>query len=145
VSARVTSAFIELSFPSELGYEAFARDTVAAFARHTGFDQARIDDLKTALGEACINAIEHGNMLRPDLFVRIRCRAGDARLLVEVCDAGLQQFTAQEIEPLSIEQKIAGFGSLRGMGLMLIMQLADETSCETDAHGGNCFRLIWYQ
>jgi serine/threonine-protein kinase RsbW len=62
-----------------------------------------------------------------------------------VCDAGLQQFTDQEIEPLSIEQKIAGLGSLRGMGLMLITQLADETSCETDAEGGNCFRLIWYR
>jgi len=139
------STFIELSFPSELGYEAIARDTVAAFARHTGFDQSRIEDLKTALGEACINAIEHGNMLRPDLFVRIRCRSGDARLLVEVCDAGLQPFTEQEFEPLSIEQKIAGLGSLRGMGLMLITQLADETSCETDAEGGNCFRLIWYR
>jgi serine/threonine-protein kinase RsbW len=145
MSVRVMSTFIELSFPSELGYEAIARDTVAAFARHTGFDQSRIEDLKTALGEACINAIEHGNMLRPDLFVRIRCRSGDARLLVEVCDAGLQQFTDQEIEPLSIEQKIAGLGSLRGMGLMLITQLADETSCETDAEGGNCFRLIWYR
>lgn len=138
-------ASMELSFPSELGYEAIARDTVAAFARHIAFDEARIDDLKTALGEACINAIEHGNMLRPNLFVRIRCRVVDTRLLVEVRDAGLQRFADQEIEPLSIDQKIAGLGSLRGMGLMLMMQLADETSCETDAQGGNCVRLVWYQ
>jgi serine/threonine-protein kinase RsbW len=145
MNASAAPDSIELLFPSELGYEAFARDTVAAFARHVAFDDARIDDLKTALGEACINAIEHGNMLRPNLFVRIRCHAGDARLLVEVYDAGLQRFIDQEIEPLSIDQKIAGLGSLRGMGLMLITQLADETSCEIDAQGGNCFRLVWYQ
>ena len=32
--------FIELSFPSELGYEKIARDAVAAFARRLGCDPA---------------------------------------------------------------------------------------------------------
>ena len=54
---------MELSFPSELGYEKVAREAVAAFARRLGCDRERVEDLKTALGEACINAIEHGNGL----------------------------------------------------------------------------------
>jgi serine/threonine-protein kinase RsbW len=145
MSAGEPCVAIELSFPSVLGYETIARDTVAAFADYSGFDHTRIDDVKTALSEACINAIEHGNLLRPNLVVQVRCSVCMGHLAVEVCDSGVQQFANQDAEPLSIDQKIAGVGSLRGMGLMLMTQLADESSCETNAQGGNCFRLVWYQ
>ena len=85
--------FIELSFPSELGYEKIARDAVAAFARRLGCDRERVEDLKTALGEACINAIEHGNARAPGLRVDIRCTCADDRLTVDVCDSGMKLYT----------------------------------------------------
>jgi serine/threonine-protein kinase RsbW len=137
-----TQTSMELSLPSELGYEVIARDAVAAFARRLGLSADRIEDLKTALSEACINAIEHGNLLRPGLRVQINCRFEDERLVIEVVDQGLSAF-APKSEPLSIGEKIAGLGSLRGMGLSLISQLCDEAGFVPQAGSGNCFRFAF--
>jgi len=68
-----TARKMDLSFPSELGYEVIAREAVGAFARCIGFEKDRVKDLQTALSEACINAIEHGNMLKPGLRVHLTC------------------------------------------------------------------------
>jgi serine/threonine-protein kinase RsbW len=135
---------LELSFPSQLGYEVIAREAVASFARQIGLDRERVDDVKTALGEACINAIEHGNQLRAELTIDIVCSYDGQQLLVEVHDQGVQNFVPGSA-PLSIEEKIAGLGPLRGMGLLLMTQLADEASFLAETEGGNCFRLAWYQ
>jgi serine/threonine-protein kinase RsbW len=135
---------LELSFPSQLGYEVIAREAVASFARQIGLDKERLDDLKTAMGEACINAIEHGNQLRTELTIDIVCSYDGRQLLVEVHDQGVQTFSPGT-PPLSIEEKIAGLGPLRGMGLLLMTQLADEATFLAETDGGNCFRLAWYQ
>ena len=137
-----TQTSMELSFPSELGYEIIARDAVAAFARRLGLPADRIEDLKTALSEACINAIEHGNSLRPGLRVQIYCRLEDERLVVEVVDQGVSAF-APRSDPLTIVEKVAGLGSLRGMGLMLISQLCDEAGFVPRTGVGNCFRFAF--
>jgi serine/threonine-protein kinase RsbW len=133
---------MELSFPSELGYEVIARDAVAAFAKRMGLTTDRIEDLKTALCEACINAIEHGNSLEPGLRVRIVCHTDEERLIIEVLDEGRKPFSGKN-EPLSIVDKLAGLGSLRGMGLMLISQLSDEAGFVDQSGGGNCFRFAF--
>ncbi|RRR65018.1 MAG: ATP-binding protein [Candidatus Viridilinea halotolerans] len=132
---------MDLSFPSELGYEVIARDAVSAFARRLGLSAERVEDLKTALSEACINAIEHGNSLRPDLRVFIHCHLEPDRLVIEVIDQGATEFVARD-NVLSISEKIAGLGSLRGMGLMLISQLCDESSFVPGPEG-NCMRLAF--
>jgi serine/threonine-protein kinase RsbW len=137
-----TTTSMELTLPNELGYELIARDAVAAFARRLGMCVDQIDDLKTAICEACINAIEHGNSLNPDLRVQISCRVEDECLVIEVCDQGIHPF-APKGEPLSIVEKLAGLGSLRGMGLMLISQLCDESGFVSRDDVGNCFRLAF--
>ena len=133
---------MELSLPSELGFEVIARDAVAAFARRFGIAADRIEDLKTVLSEACINAIEHGNSLHPELRVQIFCRLENERLIVDVMDHGVVPFVIQGT-PLSMVDKIAGLGSLRGMGLMLISQLSDEAGFVADTGDGNCFRFAF--
>ncbi|MCG8352823.1 MAG: ATP-binding protein [Chloroflexales bacterium] len=135
---------MELSFPSELGFEVIARDAVAAFAQSLGFTHGQIEDLKTALGEACTNAIEHGNSLNPGLRVDVSCCYDNEQLLIEIHDQGLRNFTP--IDPtLSLADKLAGLGSLRGMGLMLIAQLMDEAGFAPSNRRGNCFRLALYR
>lgn len=52
---------IELAIPSRLGLERVAIDAAASVAQLMGFSEDRIEDLKTAVDEACLNAIEHGN------------------------------------------------------------------------------------
>lgn len=136
---------MELSFPSELGYEKIARDAVAAFAYRLGFDRERIEDIKTALGEACINAIEHGNHQLPGLRVDVNCVCEDERLMIEVCDDGLQRFQAISTAAPSIIEKLSGQAPLRGMGLMLIAQLVDEAGFADSSDGRNRFRLAIYR
>ncbi len=133
---------IELSFPSQLGYEVIARDAVASFARCVGIQSARVEDVKTALSEACINAIEHGNMSEAELRVFITCINQDDRLLIDIRDQGIKEYVAAG-KPLSISEKLAGLGSLRGMGLMLINELCDQAEFIPQSQG-NCFRLTFY-
>src|SRR6266487_4034281 len=109
---------MELSFPSELGYEKVAREAVAAFARRLGCDRERVEDLKTALGEGCINAIE-------------------------VHDQGLKRYESSGTIA-SIDLKLSGLAPLRGMGLMMIAQLVDEAGFTESVDGGNHFRLVLY-
>ncbi|MFV9506260.1 MAG: ATP-binding protein [Oscillochloridaceae bacterium umkhey_bin13] len=138
--AYLPTTTMDMSLPSELGYEVIARDAVAAFAHRHGIPAARIEDLKTALSEACINAIEHGNLLRPELRVQVSCSFVDDCLMVEVLDQGMQPVMPDH-QPLSISDKLAGKGSLRGMGLMLIEQLCDEAGFVPHNAAGNCFRF----
>jgi serine/threonine-protein kinase RsbW len=134
---------MELSFPSELGYEKVAREAVAAFARRLGCDRERVEDLKTALGEACINAIEHGNGRAPGLRVDVSCIGADDHLEVEVRDRGLKRYESGGAVA-SIDLKLRGLAPLRGMGLMMIAQLVDEAGFTESADGGNHFRLVLY-
>ena len=132
---------MELSFPSELGYEKVAREAVAAFARRLGCDRERVEDLKTALAEACINAIEHGNGRAPGLRVDVSCFCTDGRLEIEVRDRGLKRYESSGMIS-SIDRKLRGLAPLRGMGLMMIAQLVDEAGFVESADGGNHFRLV---
>ena len=134
---------MELSFPSELGYEKVAREAVAAFARRLGCDRERVEDLKTALGEACINAIEHGNGRIPGLRVDVSCIGAEDHLEIEVHDCGLKRYESSGAVA-NIDLKLRGLAPLRGMGLMMIAQLVDEAGFTESADGGNHFRLVLY-
>ena len=52
---------VQVSIPSALGYEKVAMGTAASMAAMMGFSKDRVEDLKTAVAESCINAMEHGN------------------------------------------------------------------------------------
>ena len=54
-----------------MGFEKVAMSTAASVAKLMGFREDRIEDLKTAVAEACINAIEHGNRLNEKLSVGV--------------------------------------------------------------------------
>ena len=99
--------------------------------------------LKLRLGEACINAIEHGNGRTPGLRVDVSCIGADDRLEIEVHDRGLKRYESSGAVA-SIDLKLRGLAPLRGMGLMMIAQLVDEAGFTESADGGNHFRLVLY-
>jgi serine/threonine-protein kinase RsbW len=45
---------VEIFLPSTLGYEKVARSAAEAVASEMGFSEDRIEDLKTAIAEACM-------------------------------------------------------------------------------------------
>ena len=78
--SEAKSTTVEVRLPSRMGYEKVAMGTASAMAKLLGFPPERIEDLKTAIAEACINAIEHGNRLNEKLSVGVVFSAGADRL-----------------------------------------------------------------
>jgi len=79
---------VEVRLPSRMGFEKVAMSTAASVAKLMGFRDDRVEDLKTAVAEACINAIEHGNRLNEKLSVGVILSAGEDSLEVKVIDDG---------------------------------------------------------
>src|ERR1700712_184055 len=80
---------VEVRLPSELGFEKVALSTAASMATLMGFSADRVEDLKTAVAEACINAIEHGNQLDDSLSVGVVLSTTEDELEVRVIDDGV--------------------------------------------------------
>ena len=131
---------VALSIPSVLGYEKVVMETAAAIGREMGFSQDRVDDLRTAVSEACLNAIEHGNKQDISVKVLVTFIPQASRLQVEVADQG--SGITEKPEPPRIEDKMAGEDDFRGWGLFLIERLVDEVAFEQRPEGGHTTRLI---
>lgn len=130
---------IELHIPSILGFEKVAMDFAASVAKMMGFPEERIEDLKTAVAEACLNAIEHGNKLDASMKVGISLTIEESKLQVAVQDQGEG---IGEIDTPKIEDKIEGKKTPRGWGIFLIKSLMDEVKFESTPEGGNLVRMI---
>ena len=115
---------VEVRLPSRLGFEKVAMGTAESVARLMGFPDARIEDLKTAIAEACINAIEHGNQLNEKLSIGVILSATDDQLEVKVMDNG--DGISKQPEKPDIDRKMHGEEDARGMGMFLIQALVDE-------------------
>jgi serine/threonine-protein kinase RsbW len=124
---------VELTFPSILGYEKIAMATVAAFARRHGVGGERIDDLCTAVSEACLNAIEYGNRAEADIPVTLILSVDGQRLIVEVRDQALGPTKPRVGRPL-VDLTHPPQGVHGNMGLFLIHSLMDEVDiiCRPD-------------
>jgi serine/threonine-protein kinase RsbW len=118
---------VEVRVPSRMGFEKVAMSTAASVAKLMGFRDDRIEDLKTAVAEACINAIEHGNRLNEKLSVGVVLSAGADSLEVKVIDdgRGMNQKPGKQNMP-DIDRKMRGEEDPRGMGMFLIQALVDE-------------------
>jgi anti-sigma regulatory factor (Ser/Thr protein kinase) len=113
------------SLASVDGNERVAIAKVAEAVAPLGLDPARLEKLKTAVGETVMNAIEHGNQNNPDLDVDIEVVAGSRRLLIRITDHGGDKDIPDAATP-DIEAKLAGEQTPRGWGLFLIGQMVDE-------------------
>lgn len=132
---------VELRVPSRMGYEKVAMGTAASVAKLMGFPDDRIEDLKTAIAEACINAIEHGNKLNENLSVGVTLSAHDDTLEVKVLDDGIG-ISKLPSKP-DIDRKVHGEEDPRGMGMFLIQALVDEAEWVKDSKGqGSYVRLV---
>lgn len=131
---------IELRLPSRLGYEKIAMGTAASVAKLMGFADERIEDLKTAVAEACINAIEHGNKLDESLIVGVILSMDETSLEVKVLDSG--NGPPSSIHTPNIDKKMHGEEASRGMGMFLIQALVDEAEWVSSPPRGSYARLV---
>jgi serine/threonine-protein kinase RsbW len=132
---------VEVRLPSRMGFEKVAMSTAASVAKLMGFRDDRVEDLKTAVAEACINAIEHGNRLNEKLSVGVVLSAGEDSLEVKVIDDG-KGMKNQPAKP-DIDRKMHGEEDPRGMGMFLIQALVDEAEWVAGVDGKSSYvRLV---
>jgi serine/threonine-protein kinase RsbW len=124
-----------------MGFEKVAMSTAASVAKLMGFRDDRVEDLKTAVAEACINAIEHGNRLNEKLSVGVILSAGEDSLEVKVIDDGKGMMNHPS-KP-DIDRKMHGQEDPRGMGMFLIQALVDEAEWVAGTNGKSSYvRLV---
>src|ERR1700728_1411201 len=129
--------FLSVLLRRRMGFEKVAMSTAASVAKLMGFPEDRIEDLKTAVAEACINAIEHGNRLNEKLSVGVVLRADNDELEVKVLDDG-RGIKAQPVKP-DIDRKMHGEEDARGMGMFLIQALVDQAEWGTASDGKSSY------
>jgi serine/threonine-protein kinase RsbW len=135
---------IEVSIPNKLGYERIAMACSATFAKIVGFLPERVEDLKTAVSEACINAMEHGNKNNPDARVVITMHYEDRVFSVSVMDQGEGLWNSDECcEEPDIEKKIMNLQTPRGLGIFLIKHLVDDVEFNQTTDEGHMVRMIF--
>jgi serine/threonine-protein kinase RsbW len=135
------STTVEVRLPTRLGYEKVAMNAASTVAKLMGFPDDRVEDLRTAVAEACINAIEHGNSLNEKLSVGVVLSAGTDELEVKVIDDGTG-IKHQPAKP-DIDRKMHGEEDPRGMGMFLIQALVDEAEWVAGTDGKSSYvRLV---
>jgi len=128
---------VEIFLPSTLGYEKVARSAAEAVAEEMGFSEDRIEDLKTAIAEACMNAIEHGNKEDKTTSVTVLLTAANQQLEIRVADQGLTPMPEELPSPGRDD-------GARGWGMFFIAQLVDEIEITRLPKGGNQVRMVIY-
>lgn len=131
---------IELRLPSRLGFEKVAMNTAASVAHLMGFGDERVEDLKTAIAEACINAMEHGNKFDETLSVGVILSMGPDSLEVKVLDTG--KGPEGHAAAPDIDRKMHEEEAARGMGMFLIEALVDEVEWVSSPPTGSYARMV---
>ncbi|MGH9184170.1 MAG: ATP-binding protein [Acidimicrobiales bacterium] len=132
-----------LEFPALPAFVGVARTLVAAVAITVdGIDEARREDLRIAVSEACTNAVEaqlSGGLVQ---LVTLRCLADEERFEVRIEDSGAG------FDPAALRPRPAVGPELlrseRGWGLQLIRALVDEAHF-TSTSTGTAVRLVLHR
>ena len=119
---------------SEPGNERLAIDQVAEAVAGLGLAGQRLERLKTAVGEATMNAIEHGNGNRPELPVEVTVTTDDTDITVRITDQGGDRGALPDVETPDLEAKLAGLQTPRGWGLFLIQNMVDRLETAVNEH-----------
>jgi anti-sigma regulatory factor (Ser/Thr protein kinase) len=122
--ARRTLA--DFTLPSIPGNERRAVEKVAEAVSGLGLPERTLERLKTAVAEATMNAMEHGNKYQPEVPVKIQVWRLEERLLVRIIDRGSGPPPSPNAEIPDLEAKLEGVQSPRGWGLFLIKNMVDE-------------------
>ena len=136
---RLNDKAVEIVMDNKLGYERVAMACAASFAKMMGFSDERIEDLKTVVAEAAINAMQHGNKDRPDAKVAISMNFKDEALHITVADngGGIKDLPSKP----DIDRIIEKLDPATGFGTFLIQQLADEVEFNEMTDGGHRVKM----
>lgn len=124
---RTLSAF---TLSSEPGNEKIAMGQVASLLEPLNLNKTLLERIKTAVAEATMNALEHGNRYQTDIPVNIRVDVSPDKIRIQVEDQGRGPKSLKPEVP-DLDAKLAGLQSPRGWGLFLIQKMTDELIVKT--------------
>ena len=130
---------VKIILTNQIGYERIAMACSASFAEMFGFPKDRIEDLKTIVAEASINAMQHGNKGRADAKVIVSMSYQNNSIRVWVTDEG-NGIKERPPNP-DIKKIIEEDEALCGFGLFLIEQLADQVEYKEIADKGHVVEM----
>jgi serine phosphatase RsbU (regulator of sigma subunit)/anti-sigma regulatory factor (Ser/Thr protein kinase) len=120
----------DFELESAPGNEREAMQRVLDALASSGLPPARLERLGTAVAEATMNAMEHGNGYSPDRPVRLIVSTTEHEAIVQIVDHGGTHEIAPAAAP-DIDAKLAGLQSPRGWGLFLIGKMVDRVDQHT--------------
>lgn len=121
----------EFTLPSESGNERLALPRVAEAVAGCGLTEDQLERLGTAVAEATMNAIEHGNGSRPEIPVDVQVIRLPDGVAVVITDLGGGRAKHAAREAPDIDLKLEGLQGPRGWGLFLIDHMVDEVETTT--------------
>src|SRR5215203_7466665 len=113
----------DFTLPNEPRNERLAMEKVAGAIEELRPSEQRLERLKTAVAEATMNAIEHGNKRLPEVPVAIEVLSSGADLSVRINDQGRNLVPDPDTEVPDLEVKLEGLQTPRGWGLFLIRNM----------------------
>jgi anti-sigma regulatory factor (Ser/Thr protein kinase) len=130
-------ATVEMSFTPLPVHVRTARLVATAVARRSGVEEALLDEVRLAVGEACSRAVEAHQAQCPDEPVRIELTGANGRFEVVVTDAaatGQDDGTSSSAQPAGWPgngvpngtSPADQLGPPQGLGLAVIAGLADD-------------------
>lgn len=124
-----------LRLPMQPDMEIEAGKVATSMAEAMEMSPDKIDEVRMAVVEACINAIEHSNAPGREVLIEVAILGGEQaeRLCVKVHDDGVG-FVPGEIEAPSLERKLKSKRK-RGWGLTIIRGLMDEVEIRSGTDG----------
>ena len=129
--------------PSAEGNERLALARVSEHRRASSACEAeRLQRLETAVGEATMNAMEHGNKYDADLPVTVRVLTDHDRVASRSSTRAAARPSGAPEQP-DIDAKLAGLQSPRGWGLFLIKNMVDEAH-ESTRRRDHTLELMMY-
>ena len=139
MATNLNETTIEVILPNQIGYERIAMASSASFAKMFGYSPARIEDLKTVVAEAAVNAMQHGNKGRPDGRVTIQMNLKDDTIYITVTDDGEG---IKNIHPKpDIDRIIDKLDPPTGFGTFLIKQLVNDVDFNVRTEKGHGLRM----
>jgi len=124
------SKAVDLKIPIIPEMELTATQTAEAVARFMKLDADKIEEIKLALIEACINAAEHSKS--PDGRISINFEIGADQLTIRIIDQG-QGFDLRKVQEELRQRREQG--KRRGWGLAIMKELMDEVRVESTEQG----------
>lgn len=121
VAQQINSNEYEMVVPMGDDTELIAAYAVEEIARKHSFDTKAINQIKTALVEACINATEHSHS--PDRKIYQKFAVEDDKIVITISNRGLR-FKGKEIKEIKPDD------DRRGWGLKLMRSLMDDVKFE---------------